>query len=156
MSFAGISIWFLSLSLADSRCLTVEIWGLPTVIGDIIEKMTARRPEDRCQDLDEVVHDIELFLELRQDTSKARIIHSRNDRGDSEITDSSASSKPASVQSPVDGEVGGQLELASKRFRYTLSVKRSTIPARIAQRLSPTTSLPLFVFFPADRSCEFH
>ena len=103
--------------------------GLPTAIGDIIEKMTAKRPEDRYQDLDEVVHDIEVFLELRQDTSKARIIHSPRDRDDSEINDSSASSKPASVQSPVDGEVGGQLELASKRFQQS--------PLLLARRFAP-------------------
>ncbi len=47
------------------------ISGLPTVLGDIIEKMTAKSPDDRYQDLEELINDLEVYLELREDTPKS-------------------------------------------------------------------------------------
>jgi len=38
--------------------------NVPGVLGDIIDKMTAKRPEDRYQDLQHVIYDIEVFLGL--------------------------------------------------------------------------------------------
>ena len=38
--------------------------NVPGVLGDIIDKMTAKRPEDRYQDLQDTIYDIEVFLGL--------------------------------------------------------------------------------------------
>ncbi len=38
------------------------ISGLPSVLGDMIEKMTAKKPEDRYQDLEELIYELEVCL----------------------------------------------------------------------------------------------
>ncbi len=113
------------------------ISGLPTVLGDVIEKMTAKKPEDRYQDLEDLIDDLEVYLELREDTSKSKI---QNDRGDADATAGSqtkesvehagtTASKPASLVSILSSEQAGQLQLATKRFNSS--------PLLLARRFAP-------------------
>ena len=98
------------------------ITGLPTALGDVIEKMTEKKPEDRYQDLGDVINDLEVYLELREDMSQAKIIHHPNDA--EPLTDGSSSQAKASAQEPpkhippeVSPEHAGQLQLAAKQFQ---------------------------------------
>lgn len=107
------------------------ISGLPTTLGDIIEKMTEKKPEDRYQDLEEVIHDLEVYLELREDTSKAQIIHQPSSpdeilAGQKHVE---MNDKPAKAEPVIPPELAGQLKIASKRF--------SSSPVLIARRFLP-------------------
>ena len=108
------------------------ISGLPSTLGDIIEKMTEKKPEDRYQDLEEVIHDLEVYLELREDTSKAQIIHQPS--SPDEISPGQKhvemNDKPAKAEPAVPPELAGQLKIASKRF--------SSSPVLIASRFLPS------------------
>lgn len=79
----------------------VIVQGLPGVLGDIIERMTAKSPEDRYQDLEDVINDLEVFLELREDMPKARIRYfdARDHRSESGAD--SSSSSPRTEQQTV-------------------------------------------------------
>ncbi len=113
------------------------ISGLPTVLGDVIERMTAKKPEDRYQDLEELIDDLEVYLELREDTTKAKIQHHRSDvdemagsqgKGSGEHAGACVS-KPASLVSILSPEQAGQLQLATKRFNSS--------PLLLARRFAP-------------------
>ena len=108
------------------------ISGLPSTLGDIIEKMTEKKPEDRYQDLEEVIHDLEVYLELREDTSKAQIIHqpSSPDEISAGQKHVEMNDKPAKAEPVVPPELAGQLKIASKRF--------SSSPVLIARRFLPS------------------
>ena len=107
------------------------ISGLPTTLGDIIEKMTEKKPEDRYQDLEEVIHDLEVYIELREDTSKAQIIHqpSRPDEISAGQKHVEMNDKPARAEPVIPPELAGQLQIASKRFSSSrLLVARRFLP----------------------------
>ncbi len=99
------------------------IAGLPTVLGDVIEKMTAKSPNDRYQDLEELIHDLEVYLELREDTSKASVQHHPGDVDEVEraaekaksVADASVS-RSANLASILSPEQVGVLQVATKRF----------------------------------------
>lgn len=84
----------------------VIVQGLPGVLGDIIEQMTAKSPEDRYQDLEDVINDLEVFLELREDMSKAKIRYfdARDHRSASSGADSNSSSQQTEQQSDSQAE----------------------------------------------------
>lgn len=108
------------------------ISGLPTALGDVIEKMTEKKPDDRYQDLEEVIHDLEVYLELREDTSKAQIIHQP---GNTEEVSSGQKQvriddRPLRAQPEVPSELASQMKIASKRFQSS--------PLLIARRFLPT------------------
>jgi len=110
------------------------ISGLPSVLGDMIEKMTAKKPEDRYQDLEELIHELEVYLELREDTSRARIQHHPGDvdettRSQSNARDDAPSSKAVNAVSILTPEQAAQLHLASKQFNSS--------PLLIARRFAP-------------------
>jgi serine/threonine protein kinase len=108
----------------------VVVGGLPQVLGDIVEKMTAKLPDDRYQDLDDVINDLEVFLELREDMSKAKISYfDARDRPEaasevesvesnpvSPTSASKAESKPA-VQADIPVELAGKIQLAARNFQ---------------------------------------
>ena len=110
------------------------ISGLPSVLGDMIEKMTAKKPEDRYQDLEDLIHDLEVYLELREDTSSAKIQHHPGDveamagAQENEHVDAH-SSKPLNAISILTPEQAGQLQVASKRFNSS--------PLLLARRFAP-------------------
>lgn len=120
------------------------ISGLPSVLGDIIEKMTEKRPEDRYQDLEETIHDLEVYLELREDTAHAKVEHDvrtlRAQMNDSESAGRvEQSSKQgdgnrdrgavAAENADVPTEQAGQLQLAAKRFNAS--------PLLLVRRFAP-------------------
>jgi serine/threonine protein kinase len=112
------------------------IAGLPTAVGDIIEKMTEKKPDDRYQDLEEVINDIEVYLELREDTSKATIKHDPANLNEVESAEQKASSardseakKPVAPTLEISTEHAGQLQVAAKRFNSS--------PLLIARRIAP-------------------
>ncbi len=110
------------------------ISGLPSVLGDMIEKMTAKKPEDRYQDLDELIHELEVYLELREDTSSAKIQHHPGDVDETsgsqknKVVDTT-SSKPLNPVSLLSPEQAGQLQLANKKFNSS--------PMLLARRFAP-------------------
>ena len=102
------------------------ISGLPSVLGDVIEKMTEKKPEDRYLDLEDVIHDLEVYLELREDTSNVKIHHNLADaRSDEDAP------KIKSIASPLDisAEHAGQLKAAIKSFYGS--------PLLLARRFAP-------------------
>ena len=110
------------------------ISGLPSVLGDMIEKMTAKKPEDRYQDLEELIHELEVYLELREDTSGAKIQHHPGDvdeisRSQSSARDVAPSSKAVNAVSILGPEQAAQLQLASQRFNGA--------PLLLARRFAP-------------------
>ncbi len=110
------------------------ISGLPTVLGDIIEKMTEKAPADRYQDLDEVICDIEVYLELREDMSHAKVIHNQADRkpdsdSSSKGTEPNGGTKPAPAPVDVSPEIAGQIQSSAKAFSSSpLLMVRSFAP----------------------------
>ena len=112
------------------------ITGLPIVLGDVIEKMTAKSPDDRYQDLEELIHDLEVYLELREDTSNAKIQHHPSDMDDVERAQQHQNvgemqpAKPAIVPSILSAEQVGLLEIATKRFNAS--------PLLLVRRFAPT------------------
>lgn len=98
------------------------ITGLPTVLGDVIEKMTAKSPDDRYQDLEELIHDLEVYLELREDTSNAKIEHHPSDMDEVERAQqqqnavAAPAAKSANAPSVLTAEQVGLLQIATKRF----------------------------------------
>ncbi len=98
------------------------ITGLPTVLGDVIEQMTAKSPDDRYQDLEELIHDLEVYLELREDTSTAKIEHHPSDMDEVERAqqkqnaEEAPAAKPANAPSVLSAEQVGLLQIATKRF----------------------------------------
>ncbi len=110
------------------------ISGLPSVLGDMIEKMTAKKPEDRYQDLEELIHELEVYLELREDTSGAKIQHHPGDvdaitRSQSNARDDAPTSKVVNAVSVLAPEQAAQLQLASKKF--------NSAPLLLARRFAP-------------------
>ena len=111
------------------------ITGLPTVLGDVIEKMTAKNPDDRYQDLEDLIQDLEIYLELREDTSNAKIQHHSSDMDEIERSrekENSGENVPkstgANTQSILSSEQVGLLQIATKRFNGSplLLVRRFT------------------------------
>lgn len=99
------------------------ISGLPTILGDVIEKMAAKNPDDRYQDLEELIHDLEVYLELREDTSNAKVQHHPSDMDEVERSqqnqsrgESVSASKTMNAQSVLSAEQVGLLQIATKRF----------------------------------------
>ena len=107
------------------------ISGLPTALGDIIEKMTEKKPDDRYQDMEEVVHDLEVYLELREDTSSVQIIHQPGSM-DEVATQRPAQmdDRPLRAQPEIPVELASQIQSASKRFYSS--------PLLIARQFLPT------------------
>ena len=107
------------------------ITGLPTALGDIIEKMTEKKPEDRYQDLDETIHDLEVYLELREDASNAKIIHHPDNVDASEAVSNEERriKQQERVQPEVPAELAGQLQIAAKLFNSS--------PVLLARRSLP-------------------
>ena len=111
------------------------ITGLPIVLGDVIEKMTAKSPDDRYQDLEELIHDLEVYLELREDTSNAKIQHHPSDMDEVERAQQEQNSvealadKPAKALSVLTVEQVGQLQIATKRFNAS--------PLLLVRRFAP-------------------
>lgn len=109
------------------------ISGLPEVLGDVIERMTEKKPEDRYQDLEDVIHDLEVFLELREDTSKSKIVHQPGDMNEVSTGKSSErmDDRPLRAQPAVPPDLAAQLQIASKRF--------SSSPLLLARRILPVS-----------------
>jgi serine/threonine protein kinase len=112
------------------------ISGLPIILGDIIEKMTAKSPDDRYQDLEELIHDLEIYLELREDTSKAKIQHHPGDvdelassrekgTGGADVSNH----KSANIALVLSPEQVGLLQIATKRFNSS--------PLLLVRRFAP-------------------
>lgn len=97
----------------------VVVAGLPSVLGDIIEKMTAKSPDDRYQDLQEVIEDLEVFLELREDLSHVSIAYSDSrDRPDNRA--SASANKPEEPKKnvvSVPTELAERIQLTSREFQ---------------------------------------
>lgn len=110
------------------------ISGLPSVLGDMIEKMTAKKPEDRYQDLEELIIELEVYLELREDTIGAKIQHHPGDvdevsRSQSNAGSDAPSSKAVNAVSILPPEQAAQLHSASKKFNSS--------PLLLARRFAP-------------------
>lgn len=120
------------------------ITGLPAVLGDIIEKMTEKRPEDRYQDLEETIHDLEVYLELREDTAHVKVerdVRSMNEQNDAPegrgrgSDDGQAGDRQknngagAVANADVPTEQAAQLQLAAKRFNAS--------PLLLVRRMAP-------------------
>ncbi|MFO0941851.1 MAG: protein kinase [Pirellulales bacterium] len=97
--------------------------GLPPRLGDIIEKMTEKLPDDRFQDLEEVIEELEVFLELREDLSNAKIrYYDQRDsrRDDFQQTGSDGDEKPSPKSvAPFDisPEIKNRIQAASAAFQ---------------------------------------
>ena len=77
----------------------VVVAGLPSVLGDIIERMTAKQPDDRYQDLSEVIFDLEVFLELRENPAATANASAGQNASSPELIHNSATQQ---LQSEMD------------------------------------------------------
>lgn len=111
------------------------VTGLPKALGDIIEKMTEKKIEDRYQDMDELINDLEVFLELREDISGASIRYEHRDRDEvHEQVQATQSKRTEERKKPValiPDDLGGQIEIASSRFRKSPLIFLRTWAPRI-------------------------
>lgn len=87
------------------------IQGLDPKLGDIIERMTAKLPADRYQDLGDVIHDLEVFLELRE----GNYISQNESSAIASSTSKGAKAEPSEVQIPSD--LVQPIEVAAKRYQ---------------------------------------
>jgi serine/threonine protein kinase len=99
------------------------IEGLDPKLGDIIEKMTAKLPADRYQDLSEVIHDLEIFLELREGA------YFTQGEGKPTAKTSAATNKPESVEVQIPADVIQPIEVAAKRYQES--------PLLLGRRFAP-------------------
>lgn len=117
------------------------IQGLDPKLGDIIEKMTAKLPGDRYQDLSEVIHDLEIFLELREGT------YYTLGEGQPATKSNVGASKPESVEIQIPVDLIQPIEVAAKRYQES--------PLLLGRRFAPmgwyglTGGLAILAFFMA-------
>lgn len=123
----------------------VIVTGLQPKLGDIIERMTEKNPDDRYQDLEEVIEDIEVFLELREDLASAKIQYF--DARDQKDVDSASH---ANVQQQAGSEAKGRSvatpsELPAEAVAKIQEIGKSigASPLRLAQRFLPAAWLAL-------------
>lgn len=99
------------------------IQGLDPKLGDIIERMTAKLPVDRYQDLADVIHDIEVFLELREGSYICQ----------SEVSAANAptsnKAKAEPVEVPIPNDMVQPIEVAAKRYQES--------PLLLGRKFSP-------------------
>jgi serine/threonine protein kinase len=129
----------------------VVVAGLPTKLGDIIERMTEKQPSERYQDLEEVIEDLEVFLELREDLSAAKIRYfdardyrsaDANKSPERQIPESADAQQAKPAESPksiapleLPAELAGKIQLAAKTYHSS--------PILIARRAAPLAWLAL-------------
>ncbi len=118
----------------------VIVQGLPGVLGDIIEQMTAKSPEDRYQDLEDVINDLEVFLELREDMSKAKIRYfdARDHRSGGSGADSSSSSQQSEQQNAKGTDSQAELSNSSGQPAHAapkVAALHADIPAELAGKI---------------------
>lgn len=87
------------------------IQGLDPKLGDIIEKMTAKQPADRYQDLSDVINDLEIFLELRE----GNYVTQGEGQTATKQKTAEEKSQPSEVQVPSD--LVQPIEVAAKRYQ---------------------------------------
>ncbi len=117
----------------------VIVEGLPGVLGDIIEQMTAKLPEDRYQDLEDVINDLEVFLELREDISKAKIRYFdvRDHRSGSNEATAQSLSQQAEQQTarPADSQAEPTDTSAKHANAAPKVAAHADIPAELAGKI---------------------